>query len=49
MADDPRILVVGAGLFGRRHLEAIDRTPGVRAAGVMDPRPAGRLTRPPAA
>lgn len=37
-----RLAVVGAGVMGRRHLEAISETPACRAVAVADPTAAGR-------
>ena len=37
-----RMLLVGAGLIGRRHADAIARADGAALAAVVDPAPAGR-------
>lgn len=36
---ESRIAIVGAGLIGRRHAEAIQMAPGVRLTGLADPSP----------
>lgn len=40
MTDPIRLAVVGAGLVGRRHIDAIRHVPGVDLAGVVEPDPA---------
>jgi len=37
-----RLAVVGAGIMGRRHLEAVAETPACQAVAVADPTPAGQ-------
>ncbi len=41
-APPTRLAIAGAGLIGRRHAAAIDRTPGVTLDAVVDPAPEGR-------
>jgi predicted dehydrogenase len=36
------LVVLGAGLIGKRHAEHILATPGAKLAGIVDPHPAGR-------
>ena len=37
MAEPVRIVVAGVGLVGRRHVDAILKTPGAFLAAVVDP------------
>ncbi len=39
MADGARVLVIGCGQLGTRHLEAVAALPGVREIEVVDPQP----------
>ncbi|WP_298430976.1 Gfo/Idh/MocA family oxidoreductase [uncultured Jannaschia sp.] len=41
MTETTRILVVGAGLVGRRHVTAIGQVAGAALAGIVDPGPEG--------
>lgn len=42
MGSDARIAVVGAGLIGRRHAEAVQAAKGVELACIVDPAPAAQ-------
>ena len=41
VAEDIRLAVIGAGLIGRRHVDAIRVTPGAILACIVDPSPEG--------
>ena len=42
MTEGPKLAVVGAGLIGIRHIEAIDKTAAATLACIVDPAEAGQ-------